>query len=701
MKFYFCEKCGKRLTEADIDQGAAKNKKLKGVYCTACSAGVMTMETLPLTDEMAQQILGDKPERQRDAATGQKRTALRRRSASRGVSLPGEAGKEVQGQKAELSFKVLIASACVLVVFLAVILALWLPNYRKTRTERKRRLKAEPSAITAAHGPDPSRAVQKLSLSEKGKKANPLTSPTIPTQTTTPDSGTVNLPSDPTSKSSNSTSPSPTEKSITKKPASSILPPEAPQIIVKPVKPAGPDWPAFDHHMDDLLKALAQEDWKQASLLAQQMAKDEPMDPLGAGLNSLPEGIAFLKARQETRTLKLKALVGRTLAAGPLDGKVIAFEEGVFRVEKTFYINGKPKGAAIRKVAVKDLPPAVLRRLAPQSAPATPSHHAALALQHVHEERFPVAQSELDTLGSHPLRDLVKRTLERRQGIAREKWAKNQWEALQVRVGSIQNSNQKAARAALRELDALKQTYTKTACLKEIASELSLVQRQLESIAFPFEHLVRTRFKGKVTVLDARQARIKVEYDLQKKEQLLDLLLEPQKRLTEGKDLKVLGLGRPCVLISKAFDVRDLVLEFSYSYISYGGRNSVSIYLGIPSSRDDRDETIRITLGSYKTKGGLVSERSTYYGQKTMNRFFTSSDIASTKSIRVETRPGGISFIQKSKEIGSHDLKDWPHISGLGIGCTSTFGPTRLLVTGRLAPDWLRKAMLEEQKGSQ
>ncbi len=57
MKFYFFESCGKRVTELDLDAGAARDKKLKGVYCTGCAAGVLTMETLPLTKEQARELL--------------------------------------------------------------------------------------------------------------------------------------------------------------------------------------------------------------------------------------------------------------------------------------------------------------------------------------------------------------------------------------------------------------------------------------------------------------------------------------------------------------------------------------------------------------------------------------------------------------------------------------------------------------------
>ncbi|MBE7465698.1 MAG: hypothetical protein HS116_19670 [Planctomycetes bacterium] len=57
MKFYFCEKCGKRLTEQEISAGQAKDKKLRGVYCADCSEGVMTLETVPLTEDSARELL--------------------------------------------------------------------------------------------------------------------------------------------------------------------------------------------------------------------------------------------------------------------------------------------------------------------------------------------------------------------------------------------------------------------------------------------------------------------------------------------------------------------------------------------------------------------------------------------------------------------------------------------------------------------
>lgn len=50
MRLFFCEKCGKRLDDRDLDSGAARDKKLKGVYCAECSVGVNTMVMQPISD---------------------------------------------------------------------------------------------------------------------------------------------------------------------------------------------------------------------------------------------------------------------------------------------------------------------------------------------------------------------------------------------------------------------------------------------------------------------------------------------------------------------------------------------------------------------------------------------------------------------------------------------------------------------------
>jgi hypothetical protein len=53
MNFFFCEACGKRVTDGDLELGLARDKKLKGVYCKACAANVNTIEFTPMTDAQA------------------------------------------------------------------------------------------------------------------------------------------------------------------------------------------------------------------------------------------------------------------------------------------------------------------------------------------------------------------------------------------------------------------------------------------------------------------------------------------------------------------------------------------------------------------------------------------------------------------------------------------------------------------------
>ena len=43
-RFYFCEKCGKRVTDKQLEAGQGRDKKVRGIYCQECAAGVLTIE---------------------------------------------------------------------------------------------------------------------------------------------------------------------------------------------------------------------------------------------------------------------------------------------------------------------------------------------------------------------------------------------------------------------------------------------------------------------------------------------------------------------------------------------------------------------------------------------------------------------------------------------------------------------------------
>ncbi|MCW8133850.1 MAG: hypothetical protein KIS92_26115, partial [Planctomycetota bacterium] len=61
MKLFFCEKCGKRVTDRDLASGEALDKQVKGVHCKDCAEGVMTMTFEALTESQAKALVQKAP----------------------------------------------------------------------------------------------------------------------------------------------------------------------------------------------------------------------------------------------------------------------------------------------------------------------------------------------------------------------------------------------------------------------------------------------------------------------------------------------------------------------------------------------------------------------------------------------------------------------------------------------------------------
>lgn len=77
MRLFFCKKCGKRLDDRDLESGTARDKKLKGVFCTECSVGVHTMEMQTITMEDLRRISSEEHPPQASQTKRPKTDALR------------------------------------------------------------------------------------------------------------------------------------------------------------------------------------------------------------------------------------------------------------------------------------------------------------------------------------------------------------------------------------------------------------------------------------------------------------------------------------------------------------------------------------------------------------------------------------------------------------------------------------------------
>ena len=84
MNFWFCETCGKRLTEQDLEAGKARDKKLKGVYCADCATGISTQEMAIVTDAQIDQHRAAEPEKISTAVKARRESVRRIEPATSG-----------------------------------------------------------------------------------------------------------------------------------------------------------------------------------------------------------------------------------------------------------------------------------------------------------------------------------------------------------------------------------------------------------------------------------------------------------------------------------------------------------------------------------------------------------------------------------------------------------------------------------------
>ncbi|GMV82745.1 MAG: hypothetical protein AMXMBFR7_39290 [Planctomycetota bacterium] len=70
-RFYFCEKCGKRITQGDLTRGEGRDKKVMGVFCRECAETVLTVEFSALSQASALEIIKANESQRQDAPTSE------------------------------------------------------------------------------------------------------------------------------------------------------------------------------------------------------------------------------------------------------------------------------------------------------------------------------------------------------------------------------------------------------------------------------------------------------------------------------------------------------------------------------------------------------------------------------------------------------------------------------------------------------
>ncbi|MBE7462201.1 MAG: hypothetical protein HS116_01795 [Planctomycetes bacterium] len=193
MEFYFCEKCGKRVTAVDVAQGQAKNKKLRGVFCTECAEGVLTLETMALTDDAARAILDKSP-------TPSKPSATVGASSSKAIRPAKARATPAKPERSKASvFAAAGAGLLVFVLLLALV-------FGRSSTPAQEHAKAPAPALSvldrtsppAAPEPPAPKTLPTVTEREPARVAEPAVEPAVPAPVEPPVQAAVETPVPPT-----------------------------------------------------------------------------------------------------------------------------------------------------------------------------------------------------------------------------------------------------------------------------------------------------------------------------------------------------------------------------------------------------------------------------------------------------------------------------------------------------------------------
>ncbi|MCZ7649478.1 MAG: hypothetical protein M5U26_30175 [Planctomycetota bacterium] len=411
MKFYFCETCGKRLTEEDVEAGKARDKKLRGVFCANCAAGILTMETLPLSEAEAQRVLNDQP-----GETPAAPVAKRARIASE-ARIPRPLRRTPEAGPAAATRSPGVALAFVGAGLSAVVLG----AYLLTRSPTLR--PAAPGNPSAENVPAP-----------RGEP--PVRTPSV--ENPTPEPSAKNLEPTPAMKTPPTVRPAPSEPA----PIEPKEPKEPKSVQTAPPEPKPPLDPAqlhFDAHVKSLTMALRDGKLDEAKRLADALAAA----PEAAAAPDLARGIQDLvrlhASREEAKQAAYAKLVGSEVKLetrnGARQGKVLSYEAGVLTLQAAFRINGQMRAGPEVGVLVADLTPeTVAKILGPAREADSPSAWIDRALACMLDENWDAASDAAERAKPHILAPFVTKHLEARRRLHDDEAARAAWEALRARL---------------------------------------------------------------------------------------------------------------------------------------------------------------------------------------------------------------------------------------------------------------------------
>lgn len=631
MRFYFCEGCGKRITEKDIAGGAARDKKLKGVFCQDCAIGVTTLDTLPLSDDEAKELLSEPEAKKPTTARRRKRTtsATRLPSSRRTKLFVDGMPPEQRPRRSPLLWGICIATPLIIVTIIALASGLQKPAPVKeakapagSREEATPHPEQRPAVVTPA--------------SDEPKGHDPISEPELPRNETEQS----RPPADSEATTATTPPPKSADEPKAKTPAADAKTDQAtaptgeatsPEAKEKPDKPpaTGHEAKATSQPVPDLstltqpiFAAIRDGNLEGALSLARKIAKPAPKPIL-----SFTNHIEALRDREGAFRAALQKMVGKEMVLvtnkGKTKGKLVAVEEESLKLEKRFVINGEVKGATVSEVQLSHLTPTCRARLFSPAPPTTPGQWMVAALGHLQSGNIDASQGALVHCEKHPLTTPLRKFLEADRNTRQEAKARAIWESLSERAGK--RLNRALAERLLKELATYEEEYGSSsyALKPEILKRRQDLKKKLQRFQLGMDPRIARLFRGEITAYNPRTFEIKLRYDCTRFHQLKDMGLNPKKRLGAsgwGVRQHAMGVQFNCggpqdQFMKLPFLVSgDVVIKMRYKFLMKDDKDSARFMAFWFSSNETKGKAQQVTL-LLRQKTSLFSKDSRYLVQ--------------------------------------------------------------------------------------
>lgn len=448
MKFYFCEKCGKRVTDRNIKDGEARDKKLRGVFCTECAEGVMTMETVPLSDREAKALVTESSSKSPAQADSASATA-RRSSATR--LRPGASARAAREASAGAkSSPVPVVAGLAAAVLLLGGVWLVMGSGESKRSDPARARRATPKGERAGKSyrrkqarpvrpalPTEDKVIPEPSLKNAVTPAPQPAKDPVEAEKDTPDAGRgeKDVPSpNAVAKAGDGAADEPVEEPKLR-PASETRKPEpSSKEALQTERDRRRAREAFAAILDRFEAAVTKEAWEEAVRIGKEAAGD-PLQKEHVPESAALAGVAAsLKERAAQIQAALKGLMdGKERAyvtrKGVLRSVAERFKEGSLLVKVKGRINNRSVEYG-KQIRISDLTEAGRRQLG--LAPQMDSEQAwvAQAIRESTAGRFEEAARALERAGAHPLKAVWDQRLDARRKQHLETQIGEAWEEI-------------------------------------------------------------------------------------------------------------------------------------------------------------------------------------------------------------------------------------------------------------------------------